>query len=119
MDSFLEGYVECALWSSTDDAGFPLDDNYGVEDIDPATLTQMEVDCRDFQQAQAALLDEAQTIRMMYDNANAGHDFWLSRNGHGAGFFDRGLGDVGDKLQAAARIYGSVNLSVANGKVYA
>ena len=26
----------------------------------------------------------------LYGMPNAGHDFWLSRNGHGAGFFDRG-----------------------------
>ena len=119
MDSFLQGYVECALWCSDDDNGEPLDHNYGVDDIDPATLARMEVDCRDFQQSQEKLLDEAQTILALYDNAHAGHDFWLSRNGHGAGYFDRGFGEVGDKLQAAARIYGSVNLSVANGKVYA
>lgn len=37
----------------------------------------------------------------------AGHDFALSRNGHGAGFFDRGMGELGDRLQDAARVYGA------------
>jgi hypothetical protein len=28
----------------------------------------------------------------------AGIDFWLTRNRHGAGYWDRGLGITGDKL---------------------
>jgi hypothetical protein len=114
MDSFLQGYTECALWCSDDDNGEPLDRNYSPTDIDSATLTKMEADCNDFQQSQAELLEQSGL-----DDAHAGHDFWLSRCGHGSGFFDRGLGEVGDKLQAAARVYGEVNLHVANGKVFA
>lgn len=47
----------------------------------------------------------------------AGHDFWLTRNGHGAGFWDRGLGDAGDTLTRACghgTKYPSVDL-FANG----
>lgn len=33
-----------------------------------------------------------------YTIENVGHDFWLTRNGHGVGFWDRGLGDLGDEL---------------------
>ena len=35
-----------------------------------------------------------------------GHDFALTRNGHGAGFWDRGLGALGDRLSDAAKVYG-------------
>lgn len=31
----------------------------------------------------------------------AGHDFWLTSAGHGVGFWDRNLGDLGDQLTAA------------------
>lgn len=31
------------------------------------------------------------------------HDYWLTRNHHGAGFWDRGLGDLGDRLTEAAQ----------------
>lgn len=37
--------------------------------------------------------------------AQAGHDIILTANGHGAGFWDRGLGEAGDKLTAATRGY--------------
>ncbi len=38
----------------------------------------------------------------------AGHDFWLTRSGHGAGFWDRGLtGGLGERLTEASKAYGS------------
>ena len=46
-------------------------------------------------------------------------DFWLTRNGHGAGFWDRGLGSVGDELTKNAKPFGSVDAYVGDdGKVY-
>jgi hypothetical protein len=39
-----------------------------------------------------------------------GHDFYLTRNRHGAGFWDRGLGELGDRLADAARVYGTSEL---------
>ena len=36
-----------------------------------------------------------------------GVDFWLTRNRHGAGFWDRGLGALGDNLSKMAKLYGS------------
>lgn len=123
MNDFIRGYMECALWSSTDEStpegGNPMDDNYGIEDIAPEAVKQIEEDCNDFQQANTELLAEAKTIRKTYDDAHAGHDFWLTRNHHGAGFWDRGLGEVGEKLSAAAHVYGDCNLYVGDdGKVY-
>ena len=36
----------------------------------------------------------------------AGHDFALTRNGHGTGFWDRGLGEMGDMLTEECKPYG-------------
>ena len=36
----------------------------------------------------------------------AGHDFALTRNGHGVGFWDRGLGEMGDMLTEECKPYG-------------
>ena len=118
MDDFTTAYVECALWSSTDESdpetgGDPMDDNYDVSDIAPATLVEMKADCKDFQEANAADLANI-------DPSQAGHDFWLTRCGHGAGFWDRGNGTLGDRLADAARVYGSVDLYVGDdGRIYA
>ncbi len=49
----------------------------------------------------------------------AGHDFWLTRNGHGAGFWDRGLGALGERLSKESKPYGSCDLYVGDdGQIY-
>ena len=59
------------------------------------------------------------TIRKDFDVGFAGHDFWLTRNGHGAGFWDRGLGEVGDRLSNACKAFGSYDLYIGDdGKIY-
>ncbi len=105
MYPFTAACIECALWSSTDnsrdDGGDPLDQYEG--DIAPETLAKMESECADFQSACAADLDLAYSSETIaYDAERAGHDFWLTRNHHGAGYWDRDLGDVGDRLTQAA-----------------
>ncbi len=42
-----------------------------------------------------------------------GHDIWLTRNGHGAGFFDRSY-QFEDALVAAARAIKSVDLYISD-----
>ena len=81
MDKFTQAYIEAALWSSLDESdahGEPLDANYGIEDIAPETLASIVDDCKAFQEAHADDIGR--------ELERAGHDFWLTRNGHGAGF---------------------------------
>lgn len=103
LDDFTRAYLECALWSSTDDEGSPLDDSAGIEDCSARLLEQATEDCRDFREANASDLDGI-------EDSQAGHDFWLTRNRHGAGFWDRGLGERGARLTEAAHVYGEVYL---------
>lgn len=122
MDDFTKGYLEAALWSSTDNAdetgGQPLDANYGIEDFDAETLRLYTAECAEFQRQNEADLLEFQTITDRPDD-HAGHDFWLTRNRHGAGFWDRGAGAVGDRLTAAAHSWGEIYLYPGDdGKLY-
>lgn len=119
MRDMLYGYAECALWSSLhynedpDIEPIPMDDVAGIEDIPDATWEEFREDCQAFADANADDLAD-------WDGGQAGHDFWLTRNGHGAGFWDRGKGAVGDRLADAARVYGTVDLWIdADGKVQA
>lgn len=108
--TFFNAYVECALWASTDDNDESLD-LYSADDVDPKTLEQMKADCKDFIEANSKLLEGL-------DPTQCGHDFWLTRNRHGAGFWDRGLGDVGQQLTEACRPYGEFNLYEAEGVIH-
>lgn len=35
--------------------------------------------------------------------SQAGHDYWLTSRGHGVGFWDRGLGEQGERLTEACK----------------
>ena len=107
LDTFTRAYVECALWSSMGDNGQPLDDGRDYSDVAPETLAQMQRDCDAFRDANAADL-------AALDDDQSGHDFWLTRNRHGAGFWDRNLGALGDRLTVASQAFAEVALYVGD-----
>jgi hypothetical protein len=107
-ESFISAYIACALWSSTDgDTGDMLDAIYTADDISPDAMAMIRDECEAFIAANTADLKDM-------DPAQAGHDFWLTRNGHGAGFWDRGLGQKGARLTEACRPWGSCDLYVGD-----
>lgn len=118
IEKVLTAYIECALWSSTDNAdksgGEPLDANYTPDDISAECLESMRGDVEDFVEANAELL-----AKSGQSDEQIVHDFWLTRNRHGAGFWDRGLGDIGRQLTEMSHPYGSCDLSFGDdGLIY-
>jgi len=116
--TFSTAYLECALWSSNDESneqgGNPMDANYDESDLSDECREQMEKDCAEFQESNRELLEASGQ-----SDEQSGHDFWLTRCGHGAGFWDRGLGDIGRKLTDACKPYGNVDLYIGDdGKIY-
>lgn len=104
-------YIEAALWSSYDDEGEPLDrGDYELSQVAKATL---EAQAIGFAQTYSELI-ELYLEETGRDESHVGHNFWLSRNGHGAGFFDdsKDDGDAADKLQIISQGYREVNLCV-------
>jgi len=120
-EQFVAGYREAILWAGSDWHGMvddnpdPLDDNYGDDDWTDEAKAEMAAECLDFIRGNRADLVLAHTLRTdaagdPYEGwAWLGHDFALTRNGHGAGFWDRGIGDVGRRLTDACRPYGETN----------
>lgn len=124
-DAFTQAYIECLLWSSTA-YGSPeetkADPNHegnfdssfqscGYDEFTPEALKRILEDCENFQQANAALLKRWYT-EASETPERAGHDFWLTRNRHGAGFWDRWSSgtpqdEIGRQLTDAAHAYGS------------
>lgn len=130
LDEFAKAYITAALWSSTDNltpsGGEPLDKKYTIDDICGETLHKMERDCREFYDKYAELYH-----RGGWADDRAGHDFWLTRNGHGAGFWSREMEDldpelhqnmphsefeeIRETLTKAAKSYGEFNLYLGDG----
>jgi len=120
---FLSSYIETALWSSTDGAGVPLDNaKYGDTELAPETLARMTADCERFQAEYSKLtssLDDS-VLRSFPPDSHIPHDFWLTRNHHGAGFWDGDYPEpIGKALTDLAHSFGEVDLYVGDdGKFY-
>lgn len=109
---FLAAYMKAALASSLDDEGKILDRRYSEKDLAPKLKRQMEKDCRAFLDA------NEEDIGDKYEAA--GIDFWLTRNRHGAGYWDGDWPDeVSKRLTKAAHAMGDVDLYLGDdGKIY-
>ena len=110
LDEFQRAYVEAALWSSDDEAGVPLIQNHDEGDIEPTTIHVMKNDCNHFQ----AIAGPELRLVGLDDDPAGGHNFWLTRNRHGAGFWDMGLGDVGRRLTELAHTFVEFTLYVGD-----
>lgn len=126
LTEMVSGYLSCAIWTATDEDGESLSQHVGngpkleargrggefvisgdevASLLDLGTIVEAVQECIGFCDG---LDDDLSEL----DVGQAGHDFWLTRNGHGAGFWDRGLGDVGERLSDAAKAWGSANIHV-------
>jgi hypothetical protein len=98
--SMLDSYIESAIWTAEEE----LDSD---DDIDAYISDNSRIDAykdvRDFVNAAGNLLDNIEPFQI-------GHDLWLTRNGHGTGFWDRDLGEVGEKLSQIASDMGEKNV---------
>lgn len=116
LSVFEKSYIETMFWSSIDDdTGEPMDALYSLEDIAPETLDRIIKDCEDFQND--TIYKE---LTNDFNDVCLGHDFWLTRNRHGAGFWD---GDypkkVGNYLTDRAHSFGEIVLYRGDdGKLY-
>lgn len=113
LDPFAAAYLACLLWSSNDGDDWPADE-YGEDDLADEALAALVSQCRDF------AAHYAETWRAAgWTDEQAAHDFALTRNHHGAGFWDRGNGPAGDELTAAAHAYGETSPYIGDdGRVY-
>ena len=79
-----------------------LDGKYEIEDIAKETVEQAIKDCDKFRELAGDILcDENYLGSSQWDYEDvAGGDFWLTRNGHGSGFWDSGRWEkkAGEKL---------------------
>lgn len=120
LETFTDGYIKTAIWSSVSDDSeeeMPITDNHNKNDIDKETLEHMEKTCRLFfeiggyNEIMKSETDLPSDSKDKYDVA--GHDFWLTQNGHGAGFWD-GDWPNGEKLTELSDKFDGNNLYVGD-----
>jgi hypothetical protein len=107
-EDMLPHYLECAAWADT-----PEDVEAGL-DFSPCAEEYALADCMRFCGMAWQYISEN-------DASQVGHDFWLTRNHHGAGFWDRselyGGDDNAEKLTEIAQKFREVSVFEHNGKL--
>lgn len=114
----LRQYLETALWSSYDvDGEMPLNSNFTINDFSEEAVSKARVDLNKFWKMAGDLIANE-------DPEQIAHDFWLTRNGHGVGFWDRTYendddGTKGDRLTELSKKFGEIYPHVGDdGKIY-
>lgn len=109
----IRSYIAAAIWAghdwdNMDESDNPSDlDDYSEDDVTVSGYMRAARDCLDFYAS-------CQDIAHDWDADQFGIDFYLTRCGHGAGFWDRGKGPIGDALTDRAKVYGSADLFVTD-----
>ena len=108
LDPFQLAYVTAMFFTATDDSPRDREIRKGATtaNLTAKSLAAIKRDCDAFRAKAGALLDGA-------SERQAGHDFWLTREGHGAGFWDRSPDTYpndpkGEALTALAKQFGEV-----------
>ena len=84
IEKIAKHYLICLLWSSCDDDVY-LDSLFDVDDLSDEIKNKAFADCRLFWDRAKQYLNENLNEEML---ARIGHDLALTRNRHGAGFWD-------------------------------
>ena len=107
LDDFTRAYLEAVLFTEEEQLEEAGLDAPSFDDFAPEALKEAKEDCERMQKQWKNWLALAYSTECYsqearglapYTPERAGHDLWLTRNGHGAGFWDRGLGALGEKL---------------------
>lgn len=124
FDAFFQSYLTTALWSSTisegDEENEPgerdgdaFDAHFATSDFSGEALEMLRAHAFSFWSRMWFYLDHEQGRKgEKPDAAQAGHDFWLTQNGHGAGFWDGDYPTYGDTFTKLAKCYPVINLFV-------
>ncbi len=102
QQTVLTAYLEAVEFTDFGEEGQPERGS----DFAPEAMSEALEDCSEFIETAAnhGLLDEY--LSKGGTPEQFGHDLWLTRNRHGVGFWDRGLGGLGEQLTHHAHTMG-------------
>lgn len=113
LEMFVDGYIEAMLFAETATNSYGEDiDNLSEYDLSFTAKEEVHKTCELFLGLNSEKVSLAIASSDNYDYTMAGRDFWLTRQGHGAGFWDRDLGLIGDDLSDAARSFGECHVFI-------
>ncbi len=112
IQKFIEHYIASLLFYGQEE-----DENMTADELAPCAFDEISRECQDFLANHGDLVRQAEAV---YGLENVAHDLYLTRNGHGCGFWDGDLPEkLGAKLTAIAKELGEENPYYGDdGKIY-
>lgn len=126
LDEATRDYIVAQLWSQPDELfpdadneigevegvdreehGEMLDHFYSFDDVDGAYVESVREELTDFVTAHPLAV---RLYLRTFTSGDLGHNFYLTREGHGTGFWDRGLGELGEYLSDKCKDWGEANM---------
>lgn len=95
-----------------------------MQQLSDQLLHTMHQDCLEFQRRAHPILELETTKHRLQGNHSlqeqAGHDFWMTRNGHGVGFWDGDWSEpAGSRLDEITKAFPQVDLYRGDdGRIY-
>jgi hypothetical protein len=105
------GYLETVIWQAAITLQWTATDAtdsgnaYPISERGDEYTNQIVDEVPYLTEAVTAFVNDNAADLLGLDPSQVGHDFILTANDHGAGFWDRGLGERGDRLTQAVRGY--------------
>lgn len=129
LSDFEEGYIEAMFFTNGDigDEREHLLNELGTRRLTNKALASIKEDCAAFLASPIQLnnafphtAEEVITAQSNYDLAQAGRDFWFTRQGHGVGFWSRDelCEAVSGPLSKAAKAQGEAYVETWRGWIY-
>lgn len=115
FENFLNSYIDCAkrtCYISYDSEDENFEESFVDIDLSESAKIRAEKDCREFINTVKKL-----KFDILDYSEDAGYDFWLTRNGHGTGFWDRPEvygKQISQKLTEIAEKFRESNLYLGN-----
>ena len=109
IQEILKHYLICAIWSTNQEDGSPFDNDFEISDFSETAKKQALLDIESFVKKAGSLLNGI-------TDEQIGHDIWLTRNRHGAGFWDRDFinKEIGEKLTDIAHELGETSITISD-----
>lgn len=123
IDDFTREYLTAAMFTDQPEewctpGEFQESERANIGRMTVDTIRKAAGDCKRFRElASAAGIDIDDFDH--YEQMSAARDFWYTRNGHGAGFWD---GDweksIGEKLTSISKMFQETGLDFYKGRIY-
>ena len=108
VKEMVAAYLEAAIWADK-----PEDEDWDTTEWEPDSEATAWFEC-------CAFLKLAKWHINDWTMEQLGHDFWLTRNGHGTGFWDRDFGteESRDALTMLSKVFGECSPYQYKGLLY-